>query len=98
MKHLISKEESNCIEVECSGALENSMDLNFIEGYLSENKNVNLNMAEITYINSCGFGALVEETMNFSDASLKVTISGMKPEIRKTMEILGGEVLLNFLD
>jgi anti-anti-sigma factor len=98
MKHLISNEESDFVKVECSGALENSMDLNFIEVYLSENKSVNLIMTEITYINSCGFGALVEETMNFSDANLKVMVSGMNSQVRKTMEILGGEVLLNFLD
>jgi anti-anti-sigma factor len=98
MKHRIISEEDEQIEIKCIGSLEKPKDIEFVENYLNEKKNVSLDMQEVTYINSCGFGALVEETMNFSDANLKVFIHSLNPQVRKTMEILGGEVLLNFSD
>jgi anti-anti-sigma factor len=98
MKHSVSTEDDNQVEIRCVGSLENSVDLEFVEEYIEIGKNVSLDMSEIEYVNSCGFGALVEETMNFSDSKLKVSIFGLNDQVRKTMEILGGEVLLNFLD
>ena len=57
---------------------------------------VRVNLEGVSYINSSGFGAMVEETMNFKDAGKKLTFYGLDPLIRKTIDILGAEELLEF--
>ena len=59
---------------------------------------MDLDLSELDYVNSCGFGAMVEESMNFSDAGLELTMKGLKSNIRKTLALLGAEELLNFID
>lgn len=86
------------IQISCEGSIENSNDFQFLESYLNRNLNVDLDLSELTYVNSCGFGAMVEESMNFADKGLEMTIKGLKPAIRKTLALLGAEELLHFID
>lgn len=98
MDHKILSSSNDLVKVKCSGSLENTRDLSFMENIRKDNKSVLLIMEDLDYVNSCGFGALVEETMNFDDDKLKVKIKKLEPHVRKTLAILGGEQLLNYLD
>lgn len=98
MKYQQISEEHSTAHFECQGSIQNSNDLIFLEPFIKKETSIVLDLSEIDYINSCGFGAMVEETMNFHDAKLKLSIKGLKPNIRKTVAILGGEELLHFLD
>jgi anti-anti-sigma factor len=84
--------------IACSGSIENSNDFQFLEAYLKQSLSVDLDLSGLEYVNSCGFGAMVEESMNFTDAGLELVIKGLKPNIRKTLALLGAEELLNFAD
>jgi anti-anti-sigma factor len=84
--------------IACTGTVENSNDFRFLDAYLKKKINVTLDLTHLDYINSCGFGAMVEESMNFSDAELELIMKGLKPSIRKTLALLGAEELLNFVD
>lgn len=86
------------IAIACEGNIENSNDFRFLENYCQEGLNVDLDLSGLEYINSCGFGAMVEESMNFSDKGLELVMSGLAPRIRKTLALLGAEELLNFAD
>jgi anti-anti-sigma factor len=98
MIHQEISETEGEVLIRCSGDIENSNDLRFLEAYVQKSVHVNLDLSELDYVNSCGFGAMVEETMNFSDANLKLSITGLKSSIRKTLALLGAEELLNFTD
>ena len=98
MKYQQTGTEESTLHYSCSGSIENSNDFRFLEEVLGEGNDVVLDMAEIDYINSCGFGAIVEETMNFSDAGSRLSVISLRPEVRKTLAILGGEELLHYLD
>jgi len=86
------------IEISCRGSIENSNDFRFLETYLHRSLNVDLDLSGLAYVNSCGFGAMVEESMNFADKGLELTFRGLKPTIRKTLALLGAEELLHFVD
>jgi|SaaInlStandDraft_1057018.scaffolds.fasta_scaffold101192_2 anti-anti-sigma factor len=86
------------IQISCEGSIENSNDFQFLETYLNRDLNVDLDLTGLSYVNSCGFGAMVEESMNFADKGLELTIKGLKPTIRKTLALLGAEELLHFVD
>ena len=86
------------IHISCGGSIENSNDFKFLETYLHQDLHVDLDLSELSYVNSCGFGAMVEESMNFADKGLELTIKGLKPAIRKTLALLGAEELLHFVD
>ncbi len=81
-----------------NGELVNSDELNFLDEVLSSGSSAELDLSGVTYINSSGFGAMVEETMNYNEAGLTLTFIGLSSVIRKTIGILGAEELLNFLD
>ena len=78
----------------CSGSLETSNDLDFLEEGLKAGKSVVLQMAAVNYVNSCGFGALVEESENFKSLGLTLKIKSLPVQVRKTFKILGAEALL----
>ncbi|MBF0198065.1 MAG: STAS domain-containing protein [Planctomycetes bacterium] len=98
MKYSNTGTENNTVSISCFGSVENSNDFRFLEEFLEEGHSVVLNMTEVDYINSCGFGAMVEETMNFSDSDCTLSITGLPPGIRKTLAVLGGEELLSYID
>ena len=93
----ISQTEGSVV-IRCSGDIENSNDLRFLEPYVQKGVQVELDLSELGYVNSCGFGAMVEESMNFEDAGLELKMTGLKAHIRKTLALLGAEELLNYTD
>lgn len=82
----------------CSGSLEASVDLQFVEDARGEGHSVILDMSGVDYINSCGFGALVEESMGFQDLGKTLSLMKLRAPIRDTINVLGAEQLLTFLD
>jgi anti-anti-sigma factor len=98
MNHEETSVTDGHIVMACSGSIENSNDFQFLEAYLARNCSVDLDLSQLEYVNSCGFGAMVEESMNFSDAGLALQIKGLKTNIRKTLALLGAEELLTFID
>lgn len=98
MNHVETSEADGRIAIACSGSIENSNDFKFLDAYIKKGSNVDLDLSGLDYVNSCGFGAMVEESMNFSDAGLELTIKGLKANIRKTLALLGAEELLIFVD
>ena len=98
MTHQEISLENQVALILCGGNVENSNDFKFLDTYLKRRISVKLDLSGLEYINSCGFGAMVEESMNFSDAGLELSIKGLKPHIRKTLALLGAEQLLNFID
>ena len=98
MNHQEISIEKQLATVLCQGNVENSNDFQFLETYLKRQVSVKLDLSGLEYINSCGFGAMVEESMNFSDAGLDLSLKGLKPHIRKTLALLGAEQLLHFID
>lgn len=98
MQFEIQKEVKNTVHILLSGEVVSSSDFQFAETYLQQKKSLLIDLSGITYINSSGFGALVEETMNFRDAKLHLGFCGLNPTIRKTLDILGARELLDFKD
>ena len=98
MNYREKKTGDDRVLITCEGSIENSNDFQFLEDYLHKNLNVDLDLSGLSYVNSCGFGAMVEESMNFADKGLELTFKGLKPTIRKTLALLGAEELLHFVD
>ena len=98
MKHEEISVTDGYITIACTGSIENSNDFQFLEAYIARKANVDLDLLQLEYVNSCGFGAMVEESMNFSDAGLTLRMKGLKSNIRKTLALLGAEELLTFID
>lgn len=93
-----TKEIGKKIQIILDGELLNSSDLDMLETCLGKKKSVFLDMTRVTYINSSGFGALVDETLNFKSAGLSLTMGRMNRQIRKIIGVLGAEELLEFED
>lgn len=98
MNHEETSVTDGFIAIACSGSIENSNDFQFLEAYIDRKCSVDLDLTQLEYVNSCGFGAMVEESMNFSDAGLTLRMKGLKTNIRKTLGLLGAEELLTFID
>lgn len=98
MNHEETSVTDGHIAIACSGSIENSNDFQFLEAYVVRKCSVDLDLSQLEYVNSCGFGAMVEESMNFSDAGLTLRMKGLKSNIRKTLALLGAEELLTFID
>ncbi len=98
MKAELIKHESGRNTYALKGEIVNSADFAFLDACIEEKLSVHLDLSGITYINSSGFGGLVEEAMNFTEARLELILSGLAPGIRKTLAVLGAEELLHFKD
>lgn len=98
MKYETIENRADRVTIRLEGSLESSSDLDVLEPHLKGGKSVLLDLSGVVYINSSGFGAMVEETLNFKDAGLSLTFRRLAPEIRKTMDVLGARELLYFAD
>lgn len=98
MKHKDISSHDGIIELLCIGSIENSHDLAFLETIVKKNKETILDFDSVDYINSCGFGALVESHLLFEKHQIKLSFKNIEPTIRKTIAYLGAEELLNLLD
>lgn len=94
----LKKKSNKQWEYVCQGAIEQSKDLDFLSEALQHKVSVLLNLSDVNYINSCGFGALVDETEHFKNAGLELTLCDLSAKVRHPLILLGSDVLLNFND
>lgn len=97
MNHKEFSSDTHTATVLCSGAVENSSSLSFLDDYVKKKIELTLDFEGVSYINSCGFGALVEGHLLFENKGLKLYFKNIDPTIRKTISYLGAEELLNIL-
>jgi len=98
MKYKDISSHDDVIEILCVGSIENSNDLAFLDTITEKNKETILDFSGVNYINSCGFGALVESHLLFEKHQLKLSFRNIESTIRKAIGYLGAEELLNLLD
>lgn len=98
MNHTVVSQEGNSITFRLDGEIDKSNDFEFLEPCLAKKMSVSVDLAGVTYINSCGFGAMVDEAISFREANAKLEFFNLDPCIRETINMLGAEQLLNFRD